>query len=938
MSCRRVLAAVVPLLSFAAAALAQGAYVHYESPQVRPIAITPDGTRLLAVHTADARLSVFDLAQPSSPKLLAEIPVGIEPVSVRARTNDEAWVVNHTSDSVSVVSLSQGIVTATIRVKDEPCDVVFAGSPVRAYVTASRSNEVRVFDVTTYALVATIPVFGENPRALAASADGTKVFAAFALSGNRTTIVPEDVAPPQPPPTNPALPAPPSAGLIVDATDPAWSSQIKYTVPDNDVVEITTSTNTVSRYFPRVGTHNTGIAVRPGTGDLFVANTDARNLVRFETALRGHLVDHRVSRVAIGNGAVTAFDLNPGVDYGLLPNPTALANAIAQPMDVVFDPSGSHLWIAAFGSDRVAKVDASGNVLARIEIGPASGTQVDAKTKRGPRGLALLASASRLYVLNRLTSTITVVDTSIGAKLQEIPVGAHDPTPAVVRDGRGFLYDTKLSGNGLNSCAVCHYDGDVDLLAWDLGNPGGSMQAVSDPAGLFGVHQMHPMKGPMTTQSLKGLDPAHDPLHWRGDRSDFTQFNPAFDSLLGGSQLAFDDMVAFRDFVETMKLEPNPNQNLDRTLPTSVAGGNPQTGQTTYMTFQFQPLLTCNTCHVSTTGGQAAAIFPGSVLLEPQPFNVPQLRNAYQKTGLNKANGAQSRGGFGFLHDGSKQSVQEFLLSPVFGSIGGNTTQKNNLNAFLMCFDTGTAPAVGFERTVTQANANQAAVNTDVTLLQSQAAAGNVDVIGKGRIDGVFRGLRYLPAQSHYTTDTTGVGPFTWTQLKNKAQAGTATFTLMGVPPGSGLRMGVDRDLDGVLDGDEPAPVPLASFGASTPACAGGLVLGTNTPPTIGNALFAFTCTNVQSSTLALVLVGNQQDLAGTPFFGTNLHVSLASTELLGIDLFGAPSGFGIGPAPIPNNPLLVGAVYHAQVISLAACAPFGIAASQGLTLTVGAP
>jgi hypothetical protein len=28
----------------------------------------------------------------------------------------------------------------------------------------------------------------------------------------------------------------------------------------------------------------------------------------------------------------------------------------------------------------------------------------------------------------------------------------------------------------------------------------------------------------------------------------------------------------------------------------------------------------------------------------------------------------------------------------------------------------------------------------------------------------------------------------------------------MGVPPGSGLRMGIDRNLDGVLDGDVPPP------------------------------------------------------------------------------------------------------------------------------------
>jgi hypothetical protein len=38
-----------------------------------------------------------------------------------------------------------------------------------------------------------------------------------------------------------------------------------------------------------------------------------------------------------------------------------------------------------------------------------------------------------------------------------------------------------------------------------------------------------------------------------------------------------------------------------------------------------------------------------------------------------------------------------------------------------------------------------------------------------------------------------------------KIQAGD-NLTFMGVPPGSGYRMGIDHDVDGVLDGDAPQP------------------------------------------------------------------------------------------------------------------------------------
>src|SRR5204862_5791213 len=80
-------------------------FVHFESSQVHPLAITPDGSRLLVVNTPDARLSVFDLTG-ASPVRIAQIPVGLEPVSVAALGTGEAWVVNQLSVDVSVIDLA----------------------------------------------------------------------------------------------------------------------------------------------------------------------------------------------------------------------------------------------------------------------------------------------------------------------------------------------------------------------------------------------------------------------------------------------------------------------------------------------------------------------------------------------------------------------------------------------------------------------------------------------------------------------------------------------------------------------------------------------------------------------------------------------------------------------------------------------------------------
>ena len=74
-------------------------FANFEGAQTNPIRLSPDGTRLFAVNTANASLSVFDVSSPSEPVLIGEIPVGLEPVSVNPRTSDEAWVVNQLSEA-----------------------------------------------------------------------------------------------------------------------------------------------------------------------------------------------------------------------------------------------------------------------------------------------------------------------------------------------------------------------------------------------------------------------------------------------------------------------------------------------------------------------------------------------------------------------------------------------------------------------------------------------------------------------------------------------------------------------------------------------------------------------------------------------------------------------------------------------------------------------
>ena len=74
------------------------------------------------------------------------------------------------------------------------------------------------------------------------------------------------------------------------------------------------------------------------------------------------------------------------------------------------------------------------------------------------------------------TDSIAVVDPGSKSELQIVSL--HNPEPADLVAGRPFLYSAQLtSSNGEASCSSCHIFGDMDDLAWDLGNPDDSVKS-----------------------------------------------------------------------------------------------------------------------------------------------------------------------------------------------------------------------------------------------------------------------------------------------------------------------------------------------------------------------------------------------------------------------------------------------------------------------------
>ena len=60
----------------------------FESGQVRPLALSPNGKLLFAVNTPDNRLEIYNVTA-SGLFHRTSVPVGLEPVAVAARSNSE---------------------------------------------------------------------------------------------------------------------------------------------------------------------------------------------------------------------------------------------------------------------------------------------------------------------------------------------------------------------------------------------------------------------------------------------------------------------------------------------------------------------------------------------------------------------------------------------------------------------------------------------------------------------------------------------------------------------------------------------------------------------------------------------------------------------------------------------------------------------------------
>jgi hypothetical protein len=148
-------------------------------------------------------------------------------------------------------------------------------------------------------------------------------------------------------------------------------------------------------------------------------------------------------------------------------------------------------------------------------------------------------------------------------------------------------------------------------------------------------------------------------------------------------------------------------------------------------------------------------------------------------------------GGIPFFNDASNP------LDPSSGFSTAGAAMRNELASYVLAFDTNLYPVVGQETTLTAGDAS--AVAGRIALFESQAAAGNTDLVARTTVAGIDTG--FVWTAGGWQGALSAAPPLTNAQLQGLANVFPVTYKC--VPPGEGYRLGIDRDGDGYADGDE---------------------------------------------------------------------------------------------------------------------------------------
>ena len=413
----------------------RGEIVNFETIMVQPILVTFKRDFVVVANEADNRLVVLN----PNLGLVAEVPVGqgicamaerltpgavstspfkaagraiAQPINL-TKSTDELWVTLRHQSSVVVVNMKNWTVThllrppidatlAGTRFADTPGGITFNANGTKAYVAASSTDHLIVYDAVNKTHLTNIPLKSMHHNRdthmnepLAVVRKGNRVYVTSYRSGNNTLS---------------------ANNLFSGLPLPTWVMQDLSTypigsLPDFDVIEVSTASDQVTGVFKGVGTVLNNVLALSDRNALVVSNTDAQSgqFIGEGSFAGGRVAINQLSFIDLDTDAVTPMATE---DLGSLGEVH-----IVQPSAMTLDHL-DRIYVAGYGSANIGVFDTNGGYL-RVMLADS-----------GPFGLAFDSGRKRMYCYNRAANTVSYYNVSRGHSATQLrskqsPGGPH---------------------------------------------------------------------------------------------------------------------------------------------------------------------------------------------------------------------------------------------------------------------------------------------------------------------------------------------------------------------------------------------------------------------------------------------------------------------------------------------------------------------------------
>ncbi len=461
-------------------------------------------------------------------------------------TPDEKWLLtaNQTSDSVSLVRLSDGSIVREIACGKHPAAIALTPDGRRALVSATYSGQLRVLAIDGERLRAAGSItLGFEPRGLAVAPDGKLAYVALTAANEVAVVdldcleVKERIA---------VGHWPRYLALTRDGSKLAVGASGDGGI---SVVDVPTRTKLYDSKF--VGL-NIGHLQSSDDGKYvyFPWMVYADRPITPGNIREGWVLGNRVARVRLdGPARREALALDPR------------GRAVADPHGIALSPDEQWLVISAGGthelvvfrlSDLPLRGDGPGDHL-KPEIARDNERFFRIPLGGRPLGLRFDRAGQRVFVANYLANAVQIVNLADRRVERTIVLGGP-AGPSLARRGEAIFYDALRSADGWYSCHSCHYEGDTNAVTMDTKNDGS-----------FGTYKM--------VLSLRNSRHT-GPWFWHGRENDFhAALRKSLTDTMQGPAPSDDDVAALAAFLEAMPSPANSHRQADGDLSAEALRG-----------------------------------------------------------------------------------------------------------------------------------------------------------------------------------------------------------------------------------------------------------------------------------------------------------------------------------------------------------------------------